>query len=72
METRMLVDTIGAAAHLGLSPSTLEKLRVSGRGPQYLKLGRAVRYRLDDLARWADERVVRSTSETNFRNEHLR
>ena len=62
----MVVDTIGAAALLGLSPSTLEKLRVSGSGPQYLKLGRAVRYRLDDLARWADERVVRSTSETTF------
>ena len=36
-----------AASYLGLSPRTLEKLRVSGRGPSYYKLGtHAVRYSL--------------------------
>jgi predicted DNA-binding transcriptional regulator AlpA len=62
METR-LVDTAGASAHIGLAESTLEKLRVSGDGPLFVKLGRAVRYRLADLDSWAAERVVQSTSQ---------
>ncbi len=28
-----VTDTAGAAAHLGLSPRTLEKWRTQGRGP---------------------------------------
>jgi hypothetical protein len=31
----------GAANYLGLSPSTLNKLRCTGTGPIYFKLGRA-------------------------------
>jgi len=60
---RLLVDTGGAAARLCLAESTLEKLRVSGDGPPFVKLGRAVRYRLADLDAWASERVVQSTSQ---------
>ena len=40
-----LLDTKAAATILALSESTLEKMRVYGNGPEFLKLGRAVRYR---------------------------
>ena len=57
------LDTTAAAARIGLSRSTLEKLRVYGGGPPYLKLGRLVRYRVTDLDAWLAERMVANTSE---------
>jgi excisionase family DNA binding protein len=58
------VLTTGEAAELlGLAASTLENLRVLGGGPTYLKLGRAVRYRAEDLDGWLGTRKRRSTSE---------
>lgn len=41
-----------AAAYLSKSPSWLNKSRMSGSGPTYLKLGGAVRYDLADLDKW--------------------
>jgi predicted DNA-binding transcriptional regulator AlpA len=58
-----LLRTSGAAAITGLSVSTLNKLRCSGGGPAFLKLGRAVRYKAVDLKDWLDSRRVMSTSE---------
>lgn len=52
-----------AAAFLGLSPRTLERFRVEGRGPAFLKLGRRVVYSLGDLVRWAEGQRRRSTSD---------
>jgi predicted DNA-binding transcriptional regulator AlpA len=59
-----LLRTSGAAAITGLSISTLNKLRCSGGGPAFLKLGRAVRYKSVDLKDWLDSRRVMSTSES--------
>jgi predicted DNA-binding transcriptional regulator AlpA len=59
----LTVDTEGAATQIGLAVSTLEKLRVSGGGPRFVKLGRAVRYRMTDLEAYLAERVVESTSQ---------
>lgn len=50
-----------AAAHLGLSKSTLDKLRHFGGGPRYFKLGRAVVYDVADLDAWRNERAAVST-----------
>lgn len=58
-----VLKTDEAAARTGLSVSTLEKLRVYGGGPKFLRLGRAVRYRTADLENWLAARVVSSTSE---------
>ena len=58
-----VLNTGGAAHYLGLAESTLEKARVTGSGPRYLKLNRAVRYRVSDLDAWMAERTVASTSE---------
>ena len=57
------LDTRAAAAHLGLSPRTLDRYRVSGEGPAFYKLGTRVRYRLADLEAWAESRRRRSTSD---------
>jgi predicted DNA-binding transcriptional regulator AlpA len=52
-----------AAKRVGLSVSMLAKMRCLGGGPAYLKLGRAVRYRQDDLDAWLAARRVRNTSD---------
>jgi predicted DNA-binding transcriptional regulator AlpA len=62
---RNTLDTRAAAEHLGLAESTLEKLRVTGGGPVFCKLGRRVVYRLADLDVWIASRRVGSTSERN-------
>jgi hypothetical protein len=56
------VPTAQAAGYLGLSPRTLEKLRVRGGGPTYAKFGRRVVYAVEDLDHWAAERRRDSTS----------
>ena len=52
-----------AAAYVGLSVSTLNKLRVFGGGPAFLKLGRRVVYDSRDLNDWLERSRRRSTSE---------
>jgi len=44
-----MLTTAEAAQLLGLAKSTLNKWRVYGTGPTFIKLGRAVRYRRSDL-----------------------
>lgn len=61
--TEPVLNTSEAAQTLGLAVTTLEKLRVHGGGPRYVKLGRAVRYRNSDLESWLDDRLRASTSE---------
>lgn len=63
----LVVDTQGAALRTGLSVATLEKKRVHGNGPPFLKLGRSVRYRLADLDEWMARRLVASTSERTLK-----
>lgn len=58
-----LFDTHEAAAYCKLSASTLEKLRVSGNGPAFLKPRRRVVYRLSDIDTWLDASRRGSTSE---------
>ena len=57
-----LLSTVLAAVRLGLQPCTLEKWRTTGGGPQYVKLGRSVRYRLEDLDAFAAERLKAHTA----------
>ena len=51
------------AERYGPSTSTLAKMRLTGAGPVYVKLGRKVAYRLEDLEAWVAENRFRSTSE---------
>lgn len=57
-----LLNVRQAAARLGLSKSTLDKMRKAGKGPRFVKsTDRAIRYDRVDLDRWISAR--RSTSE---------
>ena len=62
-EFQRRLRTPEAAALLGLSKSTLEKLRLTGGGPRYAKLGKICTYAVEDLQAWAAERTRLSTSE---------
>jgi predicted DNA-binding transcriptional regulator AlpA len=61
-EELRLIKPIEAAHFLGLSQGWLAKLRLTGNGPPYVKIGRQVRYRRADLLRWAEKGFRRSTS----------
>lgn len=54
----IFVSTKDAARLLGLSTSTLEKWRFfrTEDGPPFVRIGRACRYRLEDLKRWSEMR----------------
>jgi excisionase family DNA binding protein len=57
-----------AAALLRLSERTLERLRITGLGPVFVKAGRRVLYRESDLEAWVESRVRGSTSESKKTN----
>jgi excisionase family DNA binding protein len=52
-----------AANYLRSSVSTLAKLRVYGGGPEFTRIGRAIRYRRTDIDTYMADQLVRSTSE---------
>lgn len=62
--SKSFLTTIQAAEYLNLSKSYLDKLRLSGEGPAFTKMGqRAIRYRIEDLDAWARSRTMGSTSQ---------
>ncbi len=53
-----------AADMLGCTVRTLSDWRLDGRGPKFVRVSsRMVRYRMIDLQRWLEDRVVGSTSQ---------
>ena len=48
---------------LRTSPRTLERRRLDGTGPKFVKLGGRVLYRPEDVSAWADARTFASTAE---------
>lgn len=59
---RSALPVSDAAQYLGLSASTLNKLRLTGDGPPYYKLSRRVVYRQSDLDAWLESHRRYSTS----------
>jgi predicted DNA-binding transcriptional regulator AlpA len=56
--------TPAASRYIGIAASTLNKMRLTGDGPLFVKVGpRAVAYRRSDLDAWLEVRVRRSTSD---------
>lgn len=53
-----LFKTPEAAAYTGISVSSLTKFRCAGKGPRYVRLCGAVRYRPQDLDDWLKSGVV--------------
>jgi predicted DNA-binding transcriptional regulator AlpA len=58
-----LLNTVQAAERCCLSKRTLEKYRGTGGGPLYIQLGKAVRYRPEDLDAWIAAHRRRNTSD---------
>lgn len=58
-----LLKTKDASSRLGISKSTLEKLRLTGGGPVFVKRGKSVFYIESDLAEWIHANRRRSTSD---------
>jgi hypothetical protein len=59
------LDTREAAKHVRLSTATLERLRVTGGGPVFIKpIPTRVVYDVSDLNAWMKGRSHKSTSES--------
>ena len=59
-----LLSTPDAARVLGMKPAALENWRWKGEGPPFVRVtARAIRYRREDLERFVEERLRRSTSD---------
>ncbi len=64
MSSEVLLTVEDAAARLKISKHTLNRWRVTGEGPPYIKYGpRLVRYEEAALDAWARDRTRGSTSE---------
>jgi predicted DNA-binding transcriptional regulator AlpA len=62
--TTALLTVHQAALHVGLSASTLNKMRMTGAGPKYVRLGkRRVAYPLNLLNAWLEANTHSATTE---------
>ncbi len=58
------------AEQLGISPLTLARWRYEGRGPVFLKIGKAIRYRQADVDAWLANQVFPSTAAVAESRKH--
>jgi hypothetical protein len=61
--TAQYSDVKSTAKLLGVSESFLNKARLTGDGPPYVKLGHNVRYHIVTVLNWASAQTRRSTSD---------
>lgn len=59
-----------AAQYVGLSKSSLDKLRMGSEGPAFFKIGRAVVYSTIDLDAWLERKRRSSTWAANDNLPH--
>lgn len=62
MHTTTVMTVQQASEYLGLAVSTLNKWRCHGGGPVFIKMGRAVRYRVADLEEFISIKTKSHTS----------
>jgi hypothetical protein len=60
---RRYLRTLEAAAYVGSTKSSMEKRRLTGDGPPFIRLGRAIVYDIEDLDRFCQANRRRSTSD---------
>lgn len=53
-----LMTTQQLADYLEIAVSTILQYRAEGTGPQYIKLGHLVRYRVSDVEAWLEAKAV--------------
>ena len=62
--TAQTLDVRGAAAYLGIGESSLNKMRMTGDGPRFVRAGaRRVLYRVAALDEWLEAREVSRVGE---------
>ena len=60
-----LLTEAQAAKFLNLSDRTLQAWRLRGGGPPFVRCGRCVRYRRQDLRAYVDARIFRHTTDAS-------
>jgi Helix-turn-helix domain len=60
-----ILNVSEAAEYAGVSPSYLNKRRVYGGGPLFIKVGRRVVYDRGNLDAWLTKQTVANTSEAD-------
>jgi predicted DNA-binding transcriptional regulator AlpA len=63
MPDESLVDTGEAARILGCTKAAVTLWRRERRGPNYVRLGRLIRYRRSDLFTWIESRLIQQNEE---------
>jgi len=71
-QPKRLLSQSDVAGLLHVSERALEKWRVLGFGPQFVKVGRKCLYRIQDVDAWAVSRLRRRTGETIIGERHGR
>ena len=61
---RTLTD-IDVAARLGVSRFTVRSCRIKGQGPRFMKMGRAVRYRTQDVDEYERQALVETQAQSD-------
>lgn len=69
MKNKLFITTIELSERWQLSPATLERWRSESIGPVFMKVGGAVRYRVDDIIDYEEGCLRRSTSISVHRGE---
>lgn len=60
----VFMSTKQLASHIGCAEVTVRSWRASGIGPQFIRVTpRQVRYRLEDVEKWLQERTIANTSQ---------
>lgn len=57
-----VLTTRDAAAYLATTTGTLANWRCNGRGPDFVRLGSSIRYRLSALDTYIDRNTIRSVA----------
>lgn len=51
---KRMIDEVEFELAYGIPKRTLQKMRLFGDGPTFLKLGSSVRYRVEDIESWLE------------------
>lgn len=62
-----MISQMTVAGILDINLDTLKTWRTIGRGPSYVKIGRAVWYLYDDILTWLEEQKVMTTQRRDYR-----
>ncbi len=57
----IILSVKGLAEYLQVPEQTVYRWNSQGTGPRFIKVGKHVRYRLDDITRWLDTRASHDT-----------